>query len=170
MKRLYFIRHGQSELNKRKILAGHTDTPLTVTGRQQAKAAGQGAHELAIDCVLSSPLRRAHETAHIIAEQIAFPPEKITLHDLLIERSYGSLEGTPWQTEVHIDDEPGVETLAAVLDRARKTYAYVQSLPYENILIAGHGTFGLALQAVVRDEPSFQDIDGIPNAEIIRLI
>jgi hypothetical protein len=46
----------------------------------------------------------------------------------------------------------------------------VQSLPYENILIAGHGTFGLALQAVVRDEPSFQDIDGIPNAEIIRLI
>ena len=170
MKRLYFIRHGQSVLNKQQTLAGHIDTPLTTKGRQQAKLAGQAAHELAIDCGLSSPLSRAHETARIVAEEISFPLEQITLHDLLLERTYGPLEGTPWDTETHIDDEPGVETLASVLERARKVYAHVQSLPQENILIASHGTFGLALQAVIRGEDTFQDIDGLPNAQIIRFV
>ncbi|QQS18839.1 histidine phosphatase family protein [Candidatus Saccharibacteria bacterium] len=170
MKQLYFIRHGQSELNKRKILAGHTDTPLTAKGREQAKAAGKGAHGLAIDCIVSSPLSRAHETAQILAREIGFPPDTIILNRLVIERTYGELEGTPWDTESHIDDVDGVETLAEVLARAHETLAYVRSLPYENILIASHGTFGLALLAAIRNEATFQDVDGIPNAEVIRII
>lgn len=170
LKRLYFIRHGQSELNKRKILAGHTDTPLTLKGRKQARTAGQNAHGLAIDCVISSPLSRAYETAQIVAEEIGFPSHKIELNALLIERTYGDLEGTPWDTETHIGDEPGVETLAAVLKRAQKLYDYVQSLPYDTILLASHGTFGLALQAAIRGESSFKDIDGLPNAEIVRFV
>jgi broad specificity phosphatase PhoE len=80
------------------------------------------------------------------------------------------LEGTPWDTESHIDDLDGVETLSAVLARAHETLTFVSSLPYENILIASHGTFGLALQAAIQGEPTFQDVDGIPNAEVIRFI
>jgi probable phosphoglycerate mutase len=170
MKRLYFIRHGQSELNKQKILAGHTDTPLTAKGRSQARAAGKNAHGLAIDCIVSSPLSRAHETAHIVAQEIGFPADTIILNPLVIERTYGELEGTPWDTESHIDDLDGVETLSAVLARAHETLTFVSSLPYENILIASHGTFGLALQAAIQGEPTFQDVDGIPNAEVIRFI
>lgn len=170
MKRLYFIRHGQSALNKQQMFAGHIDTPLTAKGQEQAKSAGQAAHELAIDCVLSSPLSRAHETARIAADEMLFPRDKIVVHDLLIERTYGPLEGTPWDTETDIDNQPGVETLASVLERAQKVEAHVQSLPQENILIVSHGTFGVALRAVIHGEDTFQDIDDLPNAQIIRFM
>ncbi|MCA9327754.1 histidine phosphatase family protein [Candidatus Saccharibacteria bacterium] len=170
MKRLYFVRHGQSVLNAQRILAGHIDTPLTETGRGQAKLAGEGARGLAIDCIVSSPLIRAHETARIVAGEIDLPIDKIELNHLVAERHYGELQGEPWDGTTHIDDEPSVEPLSAVLERARQTYAYVQTLPYDTVLIASHGTFGLALRAVIADEQTFEDVDDLPNAQIIQFV
>lgn len=170
MTRLYFVRHGQSVLNAQQILAGHIDTPLTETGRGQAKSAGAEARGLAIDCIVSSPLSRARETARIVAGEIDLPIDKIELNHLVAERYYGALQGEPWDGAAHIDNEPGVEPIDAVLERAREAYAYVQTLPYETVLIASHGTFGLALRAVIAGQSTFEDVDDLPNAQIIRFV
>jgi broad specificity phosphatase PhoE len=92
MKKLYFIRHGLSEMNKSGHFAGTIDTPLAEEGRAQAKMAGIKARELRIDLIVTSPLIRASETAEIIARQIGYPKDKIVLSRLLIERHWGDLE------------------------------------------------------------------------------
>lgn len=61
MKRLYLLRHGQTEFNVKKLVQGRCDSPLTDLGRQQARAAAAWlkAHSVVPDKVVSSPLGRA---------------------------------------------------------------------------------------------------------------
>ena len=40
LKRLYLVRHGQTEFNLAKLVQGRCDSPLTELGRTQALAAG----------------------------------------------------------------------------------------------------------------------------------
>src|SRR5690606_2527197 len=70
MKKLYFIRHGLSVMNRQGVFSGSIDTPLTDEGRKQAKRAGKLARDFGIDYIVSSPLARALETAQIIAGEI----------------------------------------------------------------------------------------------------
>lgn len=69
MKRLYLLRHGQTEFNVKKLVQGRCDSPLTDLGRQQAgmAAAWLKAHGVVPDKVVSSPLGRAMDTASLVA-------------------------------------------------------------------------------------------------------
>jgi probable phosphoglycerate mutase len=71
MTRLILVRHGQSEANEKKIGAGQLDYPLTELGHRQAErtAAYLAEHET-IDCVYSSDLSRAVDTARPLAERL----------------------------------------------------------------------------------------------------
>ena len=51
MKRLYFIRHGQSEFNVAQKFAGRTDTILTTNGQKGALQAGKDNKGIAIDII-----------------------------------------------------------------------------------------------------------------------
>lgn len=64
MKRLYLLRHGQTEFNVKKLVQGRCDSPLTDLGRQQAQAAAAWlkAHGVVPDKMVSSPLGRAMDT------------------------------------------------------------------------------------------------------------
>lgn len=66
--RFFFVRHGESESNKRGVIQGHHDSPLSVTGMEHARAAARWFADQSIDCVLSSPLRRSSQTADVIAQ------------------------------------------------------------------------------------------------------
>src|SRR3954452_11777953 len=72
MARLLLVRHGQSEWNAVGRWQGQADPPLTELGRAQARAAARAIGEL--DAVFSSDLRRARETAEVIAECIGVGP------------------------------------------------------------------------------------------------
>ena len=84
MKKLYLLRHGQTEFNVKKLVQGRCDSPLTDLGRQQARAAAAWlkAHSVVPDKVVSSPLGRAMDTAVEPCEGI-------------IERCYGTFEEGP---------------------------------------------------------------------------
>jgi uncharacterized phosphatase len=172
MKKLYFIRHGLSEMNKSGHFAGTIDTPLAEEGRAQAKMAGIKARELRIDLIVTSPLIRASETAEIIARQIGYPKDKIVLSRLLIERHWGDLEGKP-HVQVHdLDEVPNAETSAQLLERASKALAYLEGLEAENILVVSHGTFGRALRHhIIEDMPFINKVSDetirLPNGEVI---
>tara|TARA_B100000614_G_scaffold214949_1_gene199048 strand:- start:884 stop:1684 length:801 start_codon:yes stop_codon:yes gene_type:complete len=71
----YFVRHGESEGNVAGKMQGHRDHHLTDLGRDQARATGEwfAAADVAVQRVFASPLKRAFETAAILAATAGFP-------------------------------------------------------------------------------------------------
>ncbi|BAT71089.1 probable phosphoglycerate mutase [Thermosulfidibacter takaii ABI70S6] len=68
------IRHGESEFNKKGIIQGHTNSPLSPLGRVQAELTGMWLKEQSnIQKIYTSPLRRALETAQIINKHLQVP-------------------------------------------------------------------------------------------------
>ncbi len=170
MKHLYFVRHGQSEMNVSEQWSGSSDTPLTASGRRQAVEAGKQARNLQIDYIVASPLIRAHDTAKLIAKEIGYPIKNIHLNGLFVERHYGELEGQPWSPDLDLDGFADVETTDSVLGRASKALDFLQSLEHQTVLVVSHGSFGRALRHHVQAEFPFSHPHRLGNAEIIQLI
>jgi broad specificity phosphatase PhoE len=167
MKHLYFCRHGESEANLQRIFAGRMDTPLTPHGCEQARLAGQHAGELGLDLIVASPLIRALETARIIAAEAGYPLDKIVTNDLLVERSWGSLEGQSFDS---IDDpttHPDIESEAEFKARVRAAYDYLIKLDGDSALLVGHGSFSGELRSII--DPT-GDHHELPNAQIVQLL
>jgi len=177
MKKLYFIRHGLSEMNKSGHYAGTVETPLSEEGRKQAKLAGQKARTMDLDLIVSSPLSRALETAQIIAEEIGYHKDKILVDAIFIERSWGDWEGKPFRPirEDEFDAIPNSERSEDLIIRADKALRFLESLPAQHILVVSHGTFGRALRHhVIEDMPFVAEAGDeklrLPNGEIIQWI
>ncbi len=101
---LTFLRHGQSTANAEERLQGQTDFPLTETGRQQARQLAEKWKEsgLAFNYILSSPLRRATETAQIMADVLG---GQVEIDPIWNERSFGRLENLTY-TEIRKIEPP----------------------------------------------------------------
>jgi probable phosphoglycerate mutase len=174
MKHLYFCRHGETHANASGHWSGTFETPLTETGKQQARLAGKHAKDLGIDYIICSPLGRAKETAAIIAKEIGFPLEQIELNSLFIERHFGQMEGQPWEIDADVDGFIDVETQDSVLQRAQLALGHIETLSAENILIVSHGTFGRAFRSLTHPHLPFEsqgnETTRFKNAEIVKLI
>jgi broad specificity phosphatase PhoE len=180
MKQLYFIRHGESEFNRANKWVGSTDTPLTETGHQQAKKAGEHLRMqgLSFDIIISSPLERAHQTAKHVASEVGYPHEKIIINERLVERDFGTLEGkrdliaaTKYMIdESAIDRYDEVEKLIDLHNRVVEVLEEIQKMPHDTILIVGHGAFGRALRRHINNEPLSMRGKSFDNAEVARLV
>lgn len=97
MKKLYLLRHGQTEFNVKKLVQGRCDSPLTDLGRKQAgmAAAWLKGHDVVPDKVVSSPLGRAMDTAQLVATELLGPDAAVESCEGIIERCYGSFEEGP---------------------------------------------------------------------------
>lgn len=93
--RIYLVRHGQTNYNLKRLVQGRIDEPLNKTGIKQAKQTGQLIKQLnfKFDKIVSSPLSRAFETAHLIAKKNNYK-DNIILDNLLVERDFGEYELT----------------------------------------------------------------------------
>jgi probable phosphoglycerate mutase len=119
------------------------------------------------DVVVSSPLRRARETAAIIAEGLGV--ELGAAYDGLAERDYGDLEGTPsadaidrWPSR----DYPGAETLDSVASRGVDALAAIAAdLPGKAVLVVCHGTIIRYTLARIAGRP----VPGIDNGSVSML-
>ena len=129
--RLLMLRHGQTEHSAQRRYSGRTDLPLTELGeRQAAAAAARLANTNGVAAVISSPLRRARQTAQPVADALGVP---LTVHDGLIETDFGAWEGltfaearerdpdlhTRWLTDTSVAP-PGGESMDAVHRRVRR--------------------------------------------------
>ena len=94
-KHFYMIRHGETEANAARVMAGSTDSPLTDLGREQAKAVQSIIPHLEIKpaAIVHSHLSRARHTAEIINEVL-----NIELHEDpdLAELCAGDWEGVSY--------------------------------------------------------------------------
>jgi broad specificity phosphatase PhoE len=68
---LYLVRHGETDWNEEDRWQGHHDLPLSASGRAQAAAAAARLADERLTQLHSSDLRRAAETAQVIAEACA---------------------------------------------------------------------------------------------------
>lgn len=87
---IYIVRHGETEANRAEEFQGHRDTPLTEKGTQQAKQLAAELSEQDFDMTFSSPLKRALDTAKILAQQVN---TDVRLSEDLREICYGDWEG-----------------------------------------------------------------------------
>lgn len=136
---IWLVRHGETAWSRDGRHTGRTDVPLTDHGRDQARAAAQalGAHAFAL--VLSSPLRRATETAAILGVAAE-------VRDDLREVDYGDAEGrTTADLRVErpgwtlwADGAPGGETVDAAGVRADRVLDEARAADGDVLLVA-HG-------------------------------
>lgn len=85
------VRHGETDWNSSGRLQGSEDIELNNLGREQAIQIARYFETEPWDVVVSSPLKRAFETAQIIASRIEIPTVHVVVE--IIERSYGSASG-----------------------------------------------------------------------------
>jgi broad specificity phosphatase PhoE len=70
---LILARHGETDWNRDRRWQGHADPPLNAHGRRQALNLAELLADEPVDAIYSSDLRRAQETAQIIAERLVAP-------------------------------------------------------------------------------------------------
>lgn len=177
MKTIYFVRHGQSEANARRITAGGgLDVDLTEHGVTQAARAGKVLKEKKnIDLIVSSPQKRAFHTAQIIAHEIGYNPEKILRSELFSERHLGAMTGKPHDEVQNYFamgvTPPGGESTEELHKRVAAGFGWLKTLPQENIVLVSHGGPGRMIRSILRDEPhgSIDSLATIDNAEILEL-
>jgi 2,3-bisphosphoglycerate-dependent phosphoglycerate mutase len=146
-----FLRHGESEGNKSEVLQGQIDSPLTETGRTQARLTAEKwrGQKVDFDSIISSPLQRAQQTAEIVADVLGFQGE-ITLDPIWMERKFGALEGKPFveinQTEPAIDyfhpyipAGEGGESQVDLYIRAAQGVQRLLLRPSQRTLVVSHG-------------------------------
>ncbi|ORC86411.1 phosphoglycerate mutase protein [Trypanosoma theileri] len=182
---VYVCRHGQDEDNLMGILNGRRDRPLTGLGREQATVVGDRLRRSGVvyHAILTSPLRRAEETARIIGSALGVP---VTQEEELVERDFGILTGKPIsEIKTYAGDNvfqgdkvlyflsvKDAETFEDCYKRAASVLQRVDAaFAGKNVLLVCHGDIGKMLQAV-RKNISWEEGLRIPyfaNTEVVKL-
>ena len=89
--KLYIVRHGTTDWNVQCRFQGRIDIELNSNGRMLAGKLGEKLENVHFDCIYSSPLSRAYETANLIRGHRNI---QIIKNDLLAEIAFGELEGS----------------------------------------------------------------------------
>lgn len=90
-----FVRHGETESNRKGTYLGWTDIELNEKGVRQAYDAAEKLKGERFDVIYSSPLKRAGKTAEIIGKSLSSP---VKYNDSLMERNFGA-----WDDLTHAD-------------------------------------------------------------------
>ncbi len=146
------LRHGQTPLSAERRFAGIGDIELTETGVRQAKLAGERlAARGGVDVIVTSPLRRARQTAGEVAAATGAPVED---DEDLRETDFGAWEGLTfteaqrrWPEQVAAwlagpaAAPPGGESLAAVATRVQAARERLMAAhARQTVLVVSHVT------------------------------
>ena len=144
---IFFVRHGETEKNREKRLQGRSDAPLNGRGEQQAEQARAFFEENGIrfEKVYSSPLRRAEQTARIIAGGDA----EIRKDIRLLEMDYGPYEGVSLEDPppelirffsdfAHNPAPDGMESLSRVVSRLGEFVEWLRGEAQGSVLVVTH--------------------------------
>ena len=87
-RKIWFVRHAQSEYNKKHLFTGWHDPNLTDKGIEAALNLREELSSIDFNYVFCSPLKRASQTVQHITDK-----DKVIYDDRLKERSYGDWAG-----------------------------------------------------------------------------
>ena len=181
--KLYAVRHGETDLNIDDRFQGASNASLNTRGRLQAYDLVLRLPNDAVQ-VVSSPLRRALETAEMVAGERRLPLSRMPEFR---ERSFGVFEGlTAVEAEELYpelicrnilqkwdDAPPGAETIREVSSRVSLGIAKLRSLDVGGaVILLTHGFVIRILQHFLQDIPE-QDIFAlrrIGNGDFIQFV
>jgi broad specificity phosphatase PhoE len=161
MTKVYLVRHGQTEWNKKLIFRGRIDIPLNEDGHREAEAIAEALKDKNIDAIYTSPLMRSIETAQPTAE---FFHLDIVPVEGFIDISYGDWEGltfdevkekykdhyAQWEKTPDLLKFPHGETLDEVRKRSFSAFKdIVKENPGESILIIPHRVINKVLLCAI---------------------
>jgi broad specificity phosphatase PhoE len=149
MAKLILARHGETVWNVEKIYRGRTDVSLDEVGIKQAELLGKYLSNWELEAIYSSPLKRALDTANIIA---SYQKVGVYIAEGLIDFDYGEWQSLPeqeakrlyptlhneWHNNPHKVRMPGGESLEDVRKRAIEVVNDVLSKYQGSILLVSH--------------------------------
>jgi probable phosphoglycerate mutase len=164
--RVYFVRHGATTATQEDRFSGSSGAELSEQGRWQAVRLGERLSQQNITAAYSSPLSRALDTAHLIAERCGLEPRTC---DALREIGHGHWEGmkradverqfaaeyAAWEADpltfAPEGGESGVAVLARVMPVIREV---ITAHPGEQVLVVSHkATLRLILSSLLAFDP-----------------
>ncbi|MBI1184599.1 histidine phosphatase family protein [bacterium] len=165
MKRIYLIRHGQTDFNRQGIVQGSgVDASLNELGKKQAEAFYQHFGHVPFDKVYTSVLKRTHES---VARFLKFTPHEP--HAELNEISWGVFEGkvardeerqqmndlvANWNSgQLHHAPHRGESPLQVAERQKRFVPIITERNEEQNILICSHGRAMRIFLCVLLDLP-----------------
>ena len=171
---LYVVRHGETTWNKEHRVQGITDMPLTEKGIEDTKELIPLIKKLNIDIVISSPLKRAKDTAKILVES-KLP---INTDDRIKERDWGMNEGANIEDVDRIDCwdvilNTKVQNIECVQDFMYRVSSFIEDIKHKykdkNVLIVTHSAVSRVIHYLLGSIPEDGDLSkiNIPNLRII---
>ncbi|WP_029200072.1 histidine phosphatase family protein [Oribacterium sp. NK2B42] len=160
--KIWIARHGQTRLNKMRLMQGRTDEPLNETGIAQAKAARKKIGYIRFDAVYASPLDRAIVTGSIIGN---VDTSDIIIDNRLIEADFGKYEQKKyylmnpammlyWTMPELFPAPATVEKLSDLIERSHSFLKELEQKDYENVLVSCHGGIMRPLSGYLMDRPN----------------
>lgn len=175
--KIYLIRHGETDWNKKGKLQGSVDIPLNAYGIELAEITSEKMKDVPIEIIYSSPLQRAHRTAEIMRRGRDIP---IIVDERLREMDFGIYEGSLVKEAAECRDNPlynfmkhpekyhaaDGEEFTQVIDRAGsfiREVLYPAQNKYENVMLAVHGAFIRCFLRCVEQRPLSEFWSNIPQ-------
>ncbi|WP_218753693.1 histidine phosphatase family protein [Vibrio parahaemolyticus] len=160
-RRIFVLRHGETEFNADKKLQGHCNSSLTSKGSDQARRVGTTLKQYVENRpfrVYSSTLGRALQTSQIVCEELNYSYENLNKEPRLKEFSLGEWEQ---RTIPSLEQEipnllaqndwylqaPNCETYESVRDRLSSWLSDVTH--DEDIVVVSHGLTGIVLRGLL---------------------
>jgi len=163
---LLIARHGETDWNREGRWQGWADPPLNDTGRAQARRLAEELRDLPFDAAYSSDLRRARETAEIVAAPHGVPViEDPGLREIDIG-SWSGLTRSEIQERFPAGSRPDGETHE---QHAARTREAVQRIARQNegrrVLVVGHGGTIRSIHDLISEEPYHP----VPNCAVLEV-
>ena len=145
--KVYFIRHGEAMDDVENRYGGWADYPLSPKGVEQARATGQKLKSRGVtaEVILTSPFKRAYQTAEELGKILNFPietsvylKERNTYGLLCGEKKDEAQEKYPELVAAYENDEPvlGYESYDFLLQRVRKLIELLPALGHETLILS----------------------------------
>ncbi len=160
-RRIFVLRHGETEFNADKKLQGHFNSSLTSKGSDQARCVGTTLKQYVENRpfrVYSSTLGRALQTSQIVCEELHYSYENLNKEPRLKEFSLGEWEQ---RTIPSLEQEipnllaqndwylqaPNCETYESVRERLS---CWLSDVTHdEDIVVVSHGLTGIVLRGLL---------------------
>lgn len=163
-KTIYIVRHGETDLNRQRIIQGSgVDASINDYGRQQAQAFFDFYKEVGFEVVLTSNLRRTHETMAPFI-QTGLPWEKYPEINEIGWGIHEGKKGTPelaqkykqiigeWQAgNYHAKLQEG-ESAQEMKNRLSQFVEHLKTRPEQTLLVCSHGRAMRCLMCILKSQ------------------
>ena len=165
---VFFVRHGQTDWNLKKLMQGRDEIPLNETGLNQARWVASALKSVSLSSgicfchVYASPLSRASVTGTEIANALGC---KFSTDLRLIERDFGEMSGKPYDFSCPaiLHDVPEIKGLEPTREVISRIDSFIRESAQigKSIIAITHGSVTRVFAESAIKSPSVDNFDEV---------